>query len=70
VLERFFSRLFQQGALRGRLPEEAFSIRQRATTQESTIAYDIEIAPAFPIDHITLTFVNRSGDWEFEVSHA
>jgi hypothetical protein len=70
VLERFFDRLFQQGALRGRLPEEAFSIRQRANTQESTIAYDIEIAPAFPIDHITLTFVNRSGDWEFEVSHA
>jgi hypothetical protein len=69
ILERFFLELFQQGALRGELPEDAFSIRSRSAA-ENEIAYDIEIAPAFPIDHVTLTFVNRSGAWQFEVANA
>jgi hypothetical protein len=68
LLEEFFLQLYQRGALRGDLPEDAFAIQQRSVT-ENTIAFDIQIAPAFPIDHITLTFVNRSGDWQVEVSH-
>jgi len=69
LLEKFFLQLYQRGALRGAGPEEAFVIRQRAAG-ENTIAYDIQIAPAFPVDHVSLTFVNRSNDWQLEVSHA
>jgi hypothetical protein len=29
----------------------------------NTIAYDIEIAPAFPIDRLRLTFANSDGEW-------
>ncbi len=62
ILEKFFNNLFRQGALRGSLPEEAFTIR-RASTQEAVIAFDIEVAPAFPIDKIVLTFINKNGIW-------
>lgn len=68
VLDSFFRDLFRRGALRGRLPEDAYSIRQ-ATQQEAVIAFDIEIAPAFPIDRIQLTFVNRQGEWSTELQH-
>jgi hypothetical protein len=67
LLEQFFLGLFRQGALRGRLPEQAFTISQRSS-EPDTIAYDIVIAPALPIDRVTLTFVNRSTAWELEVS--
>lgn len=68
VLERFFTQLFEQGALRGSLPEHAFSIRS-TSSQENSIAFDIEIAPAFPIDRISLTFINRDGNWRTELGH-
>ena len=66
VLERFFRRLYRQGALRGRVPEEGFEIRQ-SQPQEGALQFDIEVAPAFPIDRIFLTFVNRDGEWQAEV---
>ncbi len=53
LLRDFFTRLHQRGALRGRLPEEAFAIRQ-SNDGESTLLFEIEIAPAFPIDRIRL----------------
>ncbi len=69
ALERFFTRLFEQGALRGSLPEHAFSI-QSTNSAENSIAFDIEISPAFPINRISLTFVNRDGNWQTEVNRA
>lgn len=69
LLEQFFRRLYNQGALRGALPEDAFQIRQ-SQPQESAIQFDIQIAPAFPIDRIFLTFVNLNGEWQTEVDHA
>ncbi len=58
ILNSFFARLYQRGALRGRLPEEAFVIRQRSDG-ESTLLFEIEIAPAFPIDRIRLLFTQE-----------
>jgi hypothetical protein len=55
ALNGFFARLHALGALRGRLPEQAFSIRRRDAS-EGVLAFDIEIAPSFPIDRIRLTF--------------
>lgn len=67
LLEQFFRRLYNRGALRGKLPEDAFSIRE-SQPQEGAIRFDIEIAPAFPVDRIFLTFINRSGEWQTEVN--
>lgn len=66
ILEKFFLGLYSQGALRGDLPEKAFTIRQ-ASDREAVIAFDIEITPAHPIDKIVLTFINRQGEWLSEV---
>lgn len=57
ALRAFFGRLYEQGALRGALPEQAYRL-QRHTDGESTVIFDIEIAPAFPIDRLRLTFVH------------
>lgn len=69
LLEQFFRRLFAQGALRGKLPEEAFSITE-SQPQEGAMLYEIMIAPAFPIDRIYLTFTNQHGEWQTEVANA
>lgn len=69
VLERFFGDLYRVGALRGRVQEEAFSI-SRSALGEGLIAFDIEIAPAYPIDKIVVTFINRDGEWSTGVSNA
>jgi len=66
ALERFFRQLHQQGALRGRTVEEAYRIVE-SQPQEGAVQFDIEIAPAFPIDRIFLTFVNLDGEWRAEV---
>jgi len=58
ALRYFFSRLHRSGALRGRLPEDAFSIRP-IRSQENALVFEIEIAPAFPIDRIV---INLSSD--------
>lgn len=69
LLEQFFRRLYQQGALRGALPEQAYRISQ-LQPQDNAIQFDIEIAPAFPIDRIFLTFINLDGEWQGEVRSA
>lgn len=68
TLEKFFLNLYRAGALRGSLPEKAFRIRQ-LKSRENQIAFEIEVAPAFPIDRLVLTFVNRDTEWVTEVKH-
>jgi hypothetical protein len=67
LLEQFFRRLYNQGALRGKVPEEAYQIHQPRQTQEGAIQFDIQVAPAFPIDRLFLTFINMNGEWQMEV---
>jgi hypothetical protein len=62
LLEELFGRLHAAGALRGAVPEEAFRIRP-GEGRDDAIAYEIEIAPAFPIDRLRLTFANSAGEW-------
>jgi len=69
LLDNFFVRLHERGALRGNRPQDGYKIHQYYP-QEGVIAIDIEIAPAYPIDKLVLTFVNRNGDWYTEASHA
>ena len=53
------------GALRGARPEQAFRVRAlpgAGASAESTLAFEIELAPAFPIDLIRITFLHdRAG---------
>jgi hypothetical protein len=67
AIEQFLRRLHALGALRGALPEDAFQISE-SHTREGTLIYEIMVAPAFPIDRLYLTFVNRSGAWQTEVA--
>jgi len=69
LLGDFLARLHRLGALRGRLPEQAYRLQQREEG-ESTLVFDIEIAPAYPIDRIRLTFVHdrHAGDSRVEVT--
>nr|WP_246264631.1 hypothetical protein [Aromatoleum toluvorans] len=57
ALRAFFERLHEAGALRGARPESAYRIRA-IPSAESTIAFEIEIAPACPIDRLRLTFLH------------
>jgi len=59
LLESFFGRLHARGALRGALPTDGFSLKQSAPN-ESTLLFEIELAPAFPIDRIRLS-ISRDG---------
>lgn len=68
LLEKFFNKLHEQGALRGARAENAYQIQQ-SYPQEGVIAVDIQVAPAFPIDKIELTFVNRDGSWLTEANN-
>jgi hypothetical protein len=63
LLEDLLRRLHGAGALRGNQPEEAFSIRE-GQRGPGILAYDIELAPAFPVDKLRLTFANREGHWQ------
>ncbi|GGO76233.1 hypothetical protein GCM10011348_02950 [Marinobacterium nitratireducens] len=67
LLERFFRQLQQRGALRGATAEEAFRIEE-SQTREGVMIYEIMIAPAFPVDRIHLTFINRQGEWQGRVN--
>jgi len=67
ALEEFFRSLHQAGALRGDLPEDAFRV-ERQFPQADAVLFDIEIAPAFPIDRLRLTFANRNGSWAAEAN--
>jgi hypothetical protein len=61
-LEKFFTELFKRGALRGRREEDAFTITN-TSVRDNEIAFDIFVAPAYPIDSIQITFVNKQGNW-------
>ena len=56
ALRSFFTRLYTLGALRGSKVEEAFTLLQRKDG-DSTFIFDIEIAPAFPVDLLRITFM-------------
>ncbi|OZG70302.1 hypothetical protein BTA51_26645 [Hahella sp. CCB-MM4] len=62
LMDRFFRNLHQRGALRGILPEDAFQIRQ-IPANEGVMLFEIEIAPALPIERLRLTFSNVDGYW-------
>jgi hypothetical protein len=68
LLEGFLRQLYQQGALRGQLPEQAFQVRQ-FSTEEGTTLFEIMIAPALPVDRLRLTFTNRHGEWQGALGH-
>jgi hypothetical protein len=71
-LTTFFTQLHKAGALRGALPEQAFSIVAKHDNQ-STLIYEIELAPVFPIDRIILNFSHNLGSnssqWHLQVKH-
>jgi hypothetical protein len=69
LLEDLFRALHAAGALRGALPEEAYRIRP-GLAGEGVLAYDIELAPAFPVDRLRLTFANREGEWQTSLGSA
>ena len=56
ALRNFFIRLYALGALRGKKAEESFILKQNQGDHQ-TLSFDIEIAPAFPIDRIRITFL-------------
>ncbi|MCV2218464.1 hypothetical protein [Thauera sp. Sel9] len=56
ALRAFFGRLHAAGALRGARPEDAFRIRQLPQA-ESALAFEIEVALAYPLDRIRITFL-------------
>lgn len=68
ALEDFFRRLHTLGALRGARPELAYSITQ-SSPQPGAIQFNIQIAPAFPIDRLWLTFAHWDGQWRTELAH-
>ena len=72
ALRSFFTRLYTLGALRGRKVDEAFTLIQR-NDGDSTIAFEIEIAPAYPIDRLRITFMQdrhtAGGSTNVEVSN-
>lgn len=68
LLEQFLRRLHKQGALRGALPEDAFSITE-TSSQEGVMLYEIMLAPALPIDRLFLTFTNQNGEWHGDLSN-
>ena len=69
LLEQFFQNLYSLGALRGSNSEDAYEIRV-SHPAEGAMIYEIEVAPAFPIDKVQLTFANRKGLWQAGVSGA
>jgi hypothetical protein len=69
LLQHFFSRLYDLGALRGKTPESAFNITT-SSNEEGCILVEIEIAPAFIIDNIQLEFHFENGAVNnLEMSH-
>lgn len=60
LLEQFFNRLHENGALRGGTGQ-AYSIEQVAS-EEHVLKYDIQIAPVFSIDRIRLSFSHQQGE--------
>lgn len=71
-LTQFFTGLHRAGALRGALPEQAFSIAA-SHDNESTVIYRIELAPVFAIDRIVLNFSHdlgsNSSQWQLDIKN-
>ncbi|MCQ8103721.1 hypothetical protein NP590_06360 [Methylomonas sp. SURF-2] len=71
-LTQFFTGLHRAGALRGALPEQAFSVAA-SHDNESTVIYRIELAPVFPIDRIVLNFSHdlgsNSSQWQLDIKN-
>lgn len=67
LLEQFFSRLYELGALRGVSHQRAYSIEQ-VRADENILMYEIQIAPAFPIDQIRLSFSHQLGENSINLS--
>ncbi|AEG00836.1 hypothetical protein [Methylomonas methanica] len=71
-LTQFFTGLHRAGALRGALPEQAFSIAA-SHDNESTVIYQIELAPVFAIDKIILNFSHdlgsNSSQWQLDIKN-
>lgn len=69
LLEQFFNKLHEKGALRGGVAEQAYNIEQ-VIAEQNVLKYEIQIAPAFSIDRIRLSFSHQQGennlllDWE------
>lgn len=68
VLREFFTRLHAQGALRGRRPEDAFSIR-RERNDSGQVLVEIELAPAIAIDRIQVDLRCHNNNLQLEVRH-
>ena len=66
LLRQFFGRLHSAGALRGRFPDEAFRIR-RAAAPAHVLSYEIELAPALPVDRVRISFSHREGANSWQV---
>jgi hypothetical protein len=66
LLRQFFTGLHRIGALRGRFPDEAFRIR-RAAAPAQVLSYEIEVAPALPVDRIRISFSHREGANSWQV---
>ena len=66
VLRNFFTRLHAQGALRGRRPEDAFSIRRQNDRAEEVVI-EIELAPAIAIDRIQVDLRSHNNNAQAEV---
>ncbi|VUD62944.1 hypothetical protein TDB9533_03143 [Thalassocella blandensis] len=62
LLNNYFNTLYKRGALRGASAKEAFTITQ-IPSYEGHMVFEIEIAPALPIETIHLTFNNIDGRW-------
>lgn len=60
ILQNFFGRLYQMGALRGKNAEAAFSVKSYLDG-EGKVIVDIEIAPAMAIDRLILDFRLENG---------
>jgi hypothetical protein len=56
ALRAFFTGLHARGALRGARPEDAFRLERRAAAPE-VIAWDVELAPSYPLDRVRLSFL-------------
>ncbi|HEU4583856.1 MAG TPA: hypothetical protein VFS67_36615 [Polyangiaceae bacterium] len=67
-LERFFTGLHQAGALRGKTADASFTLTRRELG-ESAVAWDIALAPAYPIDRIVLSFVHTRERSGVELTH-
>jgi hypothetical protein len=68
ALAQFGEALYRAGALDGAQPEDGFAVRRLPEDADNgRLAYEIRVAPAYPIDQIVLTFVHTRDRWSLEV---